>query len=202
MHVVDVGANLGVFSILFSDLVGASGRVTAFEPEPALFRALQSNIAENRIHNLRAYNCAVGARSDRLRLHLSISNSGDNRLSAGKGLRQYRRTVAVQVKSLDEVLCGQRVDVVKLDTQGWEYNILSGMKDLMRANPGMIIYFEFWPRGIRLSGCEPKAIIELLERFGFSVFSFLAGRHGDLRTMQDGVQEASAGYTNLLAMRV
>lgn len=82
--VVDVGANQGIFTLLFSRLVGPDGRVFALEPSPALFKALDGNCRINAAHNVTRMPIAAGATRSQGLLHSSRFNSGDNRLSRSR----------------------------------------------------------------------------------------------------------------------
>jgi FkbM family methyltransferase len=85
MTVLDVGGNLGLYTILISRLVGGTGRVVSFEPDPDLFALLQTNTALNGCTNVGAHNLALGRKRDRLVLRKMILNSGDNTLASGQG---------------------------------------------------------------------------------------------------------------------
>jgi FkbM family methyltransferase len=82
MRVVDVGANIGLYTLLFADLVGDGGRVFAFEPEPQLCELLRHNCMINSVQNVRIFECALGSVSGRSTLWRSAFNSGDNRLDS------------------------------------------------------------------------------------------------------------------------
>src|SRR5262245_24874789 len=71
MRVVDIGANVGLYSLLLARLVGPEGRVFAFEPEPTLFRALADNCRRSRLTNLAPRNLALGDRSGHVALYRS-----------------------------------------------------------------------------------------------------------------------------------
>jgi FkbM family methyltransferase len=179
MTVVDVGANIGLYALFFAQLVGRAGAVYAFEPEPALFGALARGRELARRENLRVFPLALGDAPGRQRLHRSFCNSGDNRLrrpaapSADAGADAPEITVARG----DELLAAvPTVDFIKIDVQGWELHALRGLSATIERSPGIQIYLEFWPRGLRAADCEPAALLRFLEEHGLAIRRERAGR--------------------------
>jgi FkbM family methyltransferase len=166
MSVVDVGSNLGLYTVLLSRLVGPSGRVQAYEPDPGLFALLQQNCARNGCANVSATNSALGSCRGRLTLCRLLVNSGDNHLGSGGG-RLFRRDVEVEVVPLDEIASGPAPDWVKIDVQGWELQVLRGMSRLLRQNPDTCVYFEYWPEGFRRAGYAAADLLAFLTDLNF-----------------------------------
>lgn len=124
---VDIGANVGYYTVIASRLVGASGRVFAFEPDPVSFALLERNVALNGLDNVVLEQKAVSNEPGTLRLFISPANKGDHRIYQPKG--EEREFVEIEAVVLDEYFAGDRrgVDFVKIDTQGAEVVILEGM---------------------------------------------------------------------------
>jgi FkbM family methyltransferase len=171
MHVVDIGANLGAYSTLFARAVGPRGRVTAFEPDPRLFQALQENVRANGLAQIQPHRLALGARAGVARLNAHPLNSGDNRIARGPATG----AVEVAMTTLDDFLQGAPVDLVKCDVQGMEPEVLRGMRGTLAANRGLRLYFEFWPYGLAQIGSSSAELLALLSEQGFS--SELHPRH-------------------------
>jgi FkbM family methyltransferase len=170
MTVVDVGANIGYYTLVFADLVGPSGRVIAFEPDPDLFSAAAGNVRRNgKAGTVRLHNCALGAHPAELHLLRGHFNSGDNRLRrADPGTA---RAVPVRVMRLDDVLGPEKVDWVKIDVQGWECDVLEGMGQTLARNfETLKVCFEFWPHGIRQAGRDPREAVAILRQSGYSIY--------------------------------
>lgn len=181
MTVLDVGGNIGVYTVLLSRLVGPAGRVISFEPDPDLCASLRENCARNGCTNVTVHGFALGRQADRLVLRRLILNSGDNTLGAG-GSGLFRQEVAVEVVALDEFLPGLRPDFVKVDVQGWELPVLQGMAHTLAANPQAALCVEFWPAGLRRAGYAPGDLISFLHDRGYQL------RRGD----DDAVLDAAA----------
>ena len=84
MRVVDVGANIGYYTTLFSRLVGTTGSVIAFEPDPTNFSLLEKNCKANGCRNVRLEQLALSDKNGVAQLHLSEVNRGDHRMSLGE----------------------------------------------------------------------------------------------------------------------
>jgi FkbM family methyltransferase len=162
-RVVDVGANQGVFTLLLSQLVGPAGHVWALEPEPGLFSALDDNCRRNAAANVTTLQVAAGAVRSRGHLTLSRLNRGDNRLTAATG----SRTVPVDIAPIDELLPSEVIDFVKIDVQGHELNVMTGMQALVDRNPAIKILFEYWPTGLLAAECEPGELLDWFVQRGF-----------------------------------
>lgn len=197
--VVDVGANQGVFTLLFSRLLGPDGRVFALEPSPALFKALDGNCGINAAHNVTRLQIAAGATRSQGSLHCSRFNGGDNRLSSSR----TGPSVVVEIVPLDEILPIEQVDLVKIDVQGYELNVAKGMQAIVERSPAIKIFFEFWPVGLEHAGSAP---VELLEFFMNRRFSLFELSRGGLRRLDgdDIVRSRNVpawSWRNLLAVR-
>ena len=196
MRVVEAGANLGVFTLLFSKLVGSEGKIFAFEPDSVLHAALLKNLERNAARNVVPIPRALGARTARLALKTYGLNSGDNRLCDDPS---ETGAIPVEVVTMDEALAGERVDFVKLDVQGWELEALRGMSRILADNPGVRLFVEFWPYGLRRAGGNPLDLITFLQDNHFRVTTAdgLPFAAEDVARWDDGSEK----FTNLYATR-
>lgn len=169
MNVVDIGANIGLCSLICAGLVGPQGNIYAFEPVPVLYDSMVQNIRCNKLSNIFPYNTALGKQADQMILCRSVLNSGDNRLTTAGGLALLE-DCHVRVEKLDSILTGVRIDFIKMDVQGWEVDVVKGMHQILVKNPGIVVYFEFWPRGLRLSGHNPLELLSLFKKHKLSIF--------------------------------
>ena len=169
MNVVDIGANQGLYSLMFSRLVGETGTVIAFEPEPDMFAALETNISANSVSNVEHHRLALGSKSGEAMLSRSLLNGGDNRLSSGDSDTTSMKKL-VRVVTLDEIAGERKIDFIKMDVQGWEWEAIRGMEATLRRNPTIGVHFEFWPAGLRRSGCEPLELLQFLSQQGFQIY--------------------------------
>jgi FkbM family methyltransferase len=199
MQVIDVGANLGLYSLLLARLVEGSGSVLAFEPEPNLFAILRENCARNDARNITPFQYALGQTSGLTSFHRSAFNSGDNRL--GKASIGHD-PVEVRIERFDDLHPDSRPDFVKIDVQGHEFAALSGMERALSANPKAQVFFEFSPAGLRRAGTDPESLLEFFRQRGFDLYETEGARLKRSRNARELDSElGGAGYTNLLAAR-
>jgi FkbM family methyltransferase len=160
---VDVGANIGWFTVIGSRLTGRNGRVFAIEPDPRNYEILTRNVTLNGCCNVRIDQVAAGASDATAWLYRSIDNQGDHRLSV---VSERADRIQVRVCRLDSVLRRRthRVDLVKIDTQGSETAVLNGMTDLLRANPRVRLILEFWPHGLEDCGSSTTELTKALSQ--------------------------------------
>ena len=151
--VIDCGANIGYFSVLASQLVGPRGNVIAVEPDRDNLTLLTHNLWRNGCENVRVVPAAAWRERGVLTLRRSPTNTGDHRTFApgGEGL--------VPCVTLDEVLAGQRVDVVKIDTQGSDHHVVEGLGAALRRDPGCVTLIEFWLEGMQERGVDPREVL-------------------------------------------
>jgi FkbM family methyltransferase len=181
---VDVGANLGLFSVIGSDIVGPSGSVLAFEPDPDNTALLRKNLLLNTCKNVRVYEMALGASRRRGILSRSADNQGDHQISI---VNDRSDVVRVRLDTMDHVVSGIRVNFVKMDTQGSEVAILKGMANILTQKPTMV--FEFWPHGLERCGATTAELVDILARLDMRMWLL----------RPDGRQEVSPGQLKELA---
>jgi FkbM family methyltransferase len=133
-----------------------------------MFVSLEKNILANSIKNVECHQLAVGSMSGQATLSRSLIHGGDNRLGPGHS-EQISTKRQVRVTTLDEVTGGKKIDFIKMDVQGWEWEAIRGMEATLQRNPAIGIHFEFWPAGLRRSGCEPLELLRFLSRQGFQI---------------------------------
>lgn len=166
MHVFDLGANIGWFTLLLSKLVGDVGHVYAFEPDPYLFGILKENMELNNLHNVSAYPLAVSNKSGKAKLSLNLTQDGDNRIESSM---MTENTIEIETITLDE-FCDEnkvKMDFIKMDVQGSEPKVFEGMKKSISSNPKIKIITEFYPSAITDVGSSPQDFVNSLEESGF-----------------------------------
>lgn len=204
-HVVDVGANIGYFSVLAAKLTGATGRVVGFEPHPRLRPIAARNLAANAVHgHAEVREVAAWSEAAELTFHVRehyAVNSSLTPLPAATldQLGDTERAVAVRAVALDDELDGfGRVDVVKIDVEGAEVRALRGLRRTLDANPDARLLCEWAPAGIRALGDDPDELLELYRSLGRS--ATVLGDDGVERPV--GWDEVrSSAYANLVVAK-
>ena len=202
--VIDVGANIGYYTVQFARAVGPEGRVVAVEPDPDNVAILRRNLALNRLHNVHVVPKAAAAVSGSVSLFRSDENRGDHRLhDPGDG----RRKVVVEAVSLDEELAAITgpVSLVKLDIQGAEPGAVRGMARFLQRHPEAWIATELWPLGLLQSGSSIDDYLGLLRSLGCALLRIDEGRRKleplDLDWLAQTVTVERGNHTNLLLPR-
>jgi FkbM family methyltransferase len=166
---VDVGANIGYFTLLAATLVGRDGRVIAFEPNPDNVALLTQSIGANAFANIDLHPFAAAEQSQSCVLEVGGTNSTGS-LVDGSSLPSTGRRLAVEAVAIDDVLRDlPRADLVKIDIDGAEPRAFQGMLGLIRAHrPALIV--EFCPLLIEtLSRVPPASFLDQLRGAGYEL---------------------------------
>lgn len=207
-HVLDIGANIGWYSVLASQLVGEGGQVRSFEPDEANGALLARNVRRNWLHaNVRIERMAVGARSEHLNLFRSSSNLGDHRLFDDGSVRD---ATSVPVEPLDALYGnGESLPtLIKSDTQGSEGWILEGAKQLLANGWRPVWLLEFWPYGLANAGSDAMELWVRLHALGYRMFEVSEGNPALVvldearvrRRLETDITIESTGFINILAL--
>lgn len=168
--IIDVGTNVGYFTILAAKLVGSQGKVIGYEANPNLLPFVQDNIAMNWLTNqTKLKNIAIYSEKTTLNFHLSEKFHGDSSTqirSQNENVNDRYTTINVDANSLDNELKGiNSIDLLKLDIEGGEYNAFLGMIELLKNRKIKRIVFE-WNK--IMLGDTANKFIELIEEILFN----------------------------------
>jgi FkbM family methyltransferase len=190
--VVDVGANVGLFTLLSSRAVGHSGRVISFEPDPTTFRYLESNLQLNSMKNVQAHDVAL---SDVAGTGLLTQGTQDtmNRLITNES--ESGNAIPVRAITLDSLQLDGTVRTLKVDAEGFDLHVLRGAAKTL---PNIVnIMVECSDRQLTSNGASSRALVELLLDSGFDVW-----RLSEQGNLMERVGNTYIGYGgNLLATR-
>jgi FkbM family methyltransferase len=160
--VVDVGANIGIYTLPLAGMVGPRGRVLAFEPEAAAFAQLEHNARVNGLAQIEPVQRALGDVEAEMTLYCSPTNFGDHRLHSHGDVEVRQR---VRVVTLDAELAGVAdgaVRLIKVDVQGHEPFVLAGMAETLRRNPDLVVLVEVGPELLRSAGSSATEFVTFL----------------------------------------
>lgn len=151
MIVVDVGAYIGLYTCMAAEMVGSTGRVIAFEPDPANRRQLLDNVALNEFGNVTVVGSALSDKAGSGELYLKHHGTVSSLIGNGDCVR-------VEIDTLDislERIGARRVDIIKIDVEGHELPVLRGAVKTIRSNPGVkfVIASYHYPEQVRDVGC-------------------------------------------------
>jgi FkbM family methyltransferase len=161
-HFVDVGANVGAYSLWVAAIIGPTGSGMAVEPQPSVLARLRANVALNPNFNIRIFPCGAGPNNDVMRLSIGSDNEGGASLATISGGVQ---SVEVAVRPLLDMILEAgvlRIDALKIDIEGFEDRAL--MPFFETANPIL------WPKLLILERSEKdwkSDLLGMLKRLGY-----------------------------------
>lgn len=171
MTFFDVGANVGQYTLLGSGLVGNAGAVHSFEPAPPIFQWLCDNVGVNSLKNVQLNQCALGASSEPLTLHLAKPEN----FGATSVCKQYHssgQTFDVSCTRIDDYMVAKgisRVDVMKIDVEGAEMAVLEGGEKLFGSPHPPTLIIEYEESSQKRFGRSCEDITKFLRAFGYSL---------------------------------
>jgi FkbM family methyltransferase len=168
MTVIDIGANIGFYTMLFASIVGQRGKVIAFEPNTENNRLILLSVEKNRFSHVRTFPVALGESPGAVFFSPHIGSNGGLMPSTGETLLDPNCTV-VPCLRLDQVI-DERLDFIKVDIEGGEYHALLGATKLIEKwHP--IITTEFSMEMLpRVSGIAGGDFIRWLQGFGYASY--------------------------------
>jgi len=186
-EVVDVGANIGMFSLAARHHIGNEGTIYAFEPNPEVRRRLNRNIEINQISNITVYPVGLGETEGQFVLYVPHVNTGEGSLSCFTD-HEYKRDkyweVPVDVKIGDDLLQEVNPRLIKVDVEGAEVGVFKGISKLInRCKP--LIIAEYVPQHISRFGHTFADIQSIAQEHSYNIF-------------QLGLVKTPAGYDTSL----
>jgi FkbM family methyltransferase len=190
MTFLDIGAHVGYYARRASDLVGANGRVVAFEPHPRNHAMLKRNVGNRR--NVTLLQVALAESEGTAELHDYLLMSASGSLHYDQSLRDVQeqaqkrssddfaprfdegfkpQTFSVRTASVDSLLADlgiEGVDVVKMDIEGAEMGALRGMQRTIANSPNLSLVMEYNPMGLKAFDNEPLAALKEVLELGFT----------------------------------
>jgi FkbM family methyltransferase len=198
---VDAGANSGWYTLLFSELTGLNGEVHAFEPDPRAFAQLRDNVALSR-SIVRLNNVALGRSSGTMQLYTAYNTQLSSLHPISPDLLPHQAEISapggrcrVPVTTLDAYagMAGlERIDVIKLDVEGSEFDVLRGGERVIRM--GMVppvLFLELNPGAGRQAGVSVHEMVAWLDaKVGYHFYRATAlGRLVEFRSARDLLAE-------------
>lgn len=187
---IDVGANIGLWTLTAAGAVGATGHVVSFEPNPSTFAKLERNVARNNMQGfVSLYPCAVSAESGQAQFSCKADHNVSHLVEEGDV-----DTISVEVIALDSIIeniTSKRITGIKIDTEGHELETLKGAEQIIREHsPWLIVEFN--------TTLLPSTLLA-----GWSVYDYLTARGYrawtyDKSSFHAVVRDfAISGYTNI-----
>jgi len=205
MNVINVGANIGYFTLLIAKLVGNDGKVYAFEPSIRTSKLLQKNIELNKYQNISVETKAVSDQNNIVDLWVgrgSVFNFVSSK-APEKDPELFKTTA--KTTSIDDFISENKIklDFLFMDAEGSEMKILEGMKKTLQENPNLTIITEYNPYTLELTDTSPKLFLELIEKKGFLIYLIDEEKKNVIEVSKEEVfkQIKHPRYSNLFLTR-
>ncbi len=161
---VDIGANIGVHSLIASQILSEQGKVISFEASKKNYMRLQEHIQLNHAQNIEAHHVAIADSEKEITLYYNEAEANKGMISAYGQNEAHKESI--QAVTLDSVLGVTKIDFIKIDIEGGEYDALKGMKQILQTqNPVLLIELE--EDIIAKTDYKEEDIINYLAQFGY-----------------------------------
>lgn len=198
---IDIGANIGLFSVIAARAVGPAGRVLAFEPADRPFQRLKENIQLNGFRNVECYPLAVSDSTDTSTLKVPADGYDAWSSLASPGLRQGVSERLVSCTTIDNVVSSvgtnHKPNLVKIDVEGWEIHVLKGGSRLLSLPNAPVLLVEFTEQNAVAAGTTCKRLYRIIEDYGYQLYTYDAKRN----TLSCAPPQETYPYINLIATK-
>ncbi len=166
MHVIDIGANIGITTVAIAKGIRRRGKLYSFEPVPEYFKILKENISSNGLENVKVYELAVTDQVGRAPFY-------QKELSSGIAFEEGAKKFEVSTTSIDRFLSEEkveRIDLINMDCEGSELLVLKGAKKTLWENK-VKIFCEIHHDFLKQLGQSVQDLVQYLQGLEFQVQS-------------------------------
>lgn len=186
-NVIDIGANIGIFTVLFGQKVGETGKVISFEPNPENYIALTKNVKLNKLKNIVMERMAISNNNGLVKmglnknnaLHSFIYSSGENTFDA----------YSIKLDDYLKKNCFFPIDLIKIDIEGAEMLALEGMSETLQNNLDIILLIEVHKKELLKIGSSVQRLFQFLKKRDFHVLNLY--NNGKTEHISDNFQKVS-----------
>ena len=171
--VIDIGANFGWYTLLFSRFVGKEGIVHSFEPVPHIYSLLINNLSLNSsFNNIKINNIAIGDNIGTINLN-TFKDRPDGHASIHRPASEHSTSHHCPITTIDMYLeknLIQNISFIKMDIEGHEFEALKGAQNLLNSERAPVIAFEVNEECVNNRKLDPNCLLEILRSSGYSNF--------------------------------
>jgi FkbM family methyltransferase len=201
-YFVDIGANIGLFSLYASRRVGSGGLVIAFEPANQTYNRMLDNIELNGIRNIQTHRLGLSDKEEVLDLNISTDGYEAWNTFVPTTDKKFSLKEMVEVTTLDHFLNENSIDInkislIKLDVEGFEINVLKGAVGLLTNQDAPVFMIEFTDENAISAGNCCHELYKLLLQYNYSWFTYDATR----KALNPELMRLNYPYSNLIAVK-
>jgi FkbM family methyltransferase len=173
MNIVEIGSNMGYYSLIISSIIGEAGRLFAFEANPDTYQILHDNIEINGFNDrVSLEKKAVMDEIKEIAFQKLTNHLATSRVVEYSKLDEYseeQKIIKVDGTSLDQYFENRdiKIDLIKIDAEGSEPRIFDGMRNLINNNFNLIVICELNPVLISAASLDPREYLEKIQSYGF-----------------------------------
>lgn len=197
---IDVGANIGLYSLYASKIIGSNGKIYAFEPTPVIFDRLKQNIRLNNFENIEPHN--IGLSNSKSFIDFNISNDGHDAWNSFAKLPEnisYEK-IKVLVDTLDSFISENKIkniSLIKLDVEGWEKFVLEGCPYLLNTDNPPVFLVEYSENLAFSAGYYLGELFDLMKYYGYEWYSY----NHESNVLKKEKKKLHYPYENLIAIK-
>jgi len=197
----DIGANVGIFSLCASPLVGDGGKIFSFEPAEQTFNKLTENIDINKLKNVFANKLGFSDKTGIKKFNISLEGfdafNSFGQPSKGKDFLCQDVVTETIDNFINVNQLKNRVALMKIDVEGWEIPVLDGAIKTLKENDAPVLMVEFAEKNIQI-GFTCQKLYDLIKSYGYELYRYNA-RSNTLLIENSG--EKYYPYVNLIACK-
>lgn len=203
---LNIGANVGYFSTLMSKLVKESGKVYAIEPNIEFEKYIKENANLSGFNNLEVFMCAAGDKNEKIDLFINSENSGDNRVfnpeiitnQSHDEILNVKNVITVDMYRVDDLIQDRKINIVLIDSQGWDYKVIRGMHEIIKSSKPKILT-QFVPKWVKDIGDDPESVLEEYISLGYEIHCPGLGLNFSLSPIEvlSAIEKSGIWFANL-----
>ena len=161
MTVIDVGAHVGIYSLMASDAVGINGKVIAIEPSPTTAALLRRHIFINRRTNVKVVEAVVGRMEQEVSFAYCLDPTDPIAFANSIAYKNGGKQAIVRMRTLDEICQDCAPELIKIDAEGAELDVLQGARKVLCVHRPLVIV-AIHPDPLRMLGTTPRQVVEFM----------------------------------------
>lgn len=184
--VIDVGANIGIYTCILAKLVSPNGHVFSFEPIPENVHLIRKSVELNNFKNVSIIPKGVAAKPSKLTMYLAKD-------VAGHSFAEFKGHVGkkiIDVTTIDNEI-QEEIKFMKIDAEGFDFQVLKGMQKTIKNSHDLTILIEFYPSQLRSAGDSPELFLEYLLENNFKCVDLRTNEYLNYQNINEIVQKYS-----------